>query len=349
MPVLFRNLEQLERDVTAPSPGTPGEDWGEGDPENQRLWTFQITITPALSRSTGRGRSSVDVLRLARVRKKHWTSFSKLIALIVAVLLFGSFVRGGTDPNEVIPPAPAHYFDDYANIVSADGAARFNQQLDQFERDTSNQLVVAVFPKMQSDSDIADYTFRVKEAWHVGQKGKDNGVVLFVFVQDHKMFIQVGYGLEGALPDATCKDIIDQQIAPRFKTGDYAGGLAAGIDGIINATKGEYKGNGSTDAGAPPVVKLVIGGVGLFVLLGIVLFFLHNVGGGTFYQQHRRSLSFAENIYLFFLSSLMNGSFSGGSSNSGRRGGGFGGGDGGGGGFSGGGGTGGGGGAGGSW
>jgi hypothetical protein len=64
-------------------------------------------------------------------------------------------------------------------------------------------VVVAVFPKMQSDSDIADYTQRVAQAWGVGQKERRNGVVLFVFIQDRKMFIQVGYGLEGALPDAT--------------------------------------------------------------------------------------------------------------------------------------------------
>ncbi len=264
---------------------------------------------------------------------------------------------------EVIPASPRKHFNDYANVVSAETAAQFDQQLLQFERDTSTQVVVAVFPKMQSDSDIADYTFRVKEAWHVGQKKKDNGIVLFVFVQDHKMFIQVGYGLEGALPDATCKEIIDQQIAPRFKAGDFAGGLGAGINAILAATRGEYRGSGSANAAggatvpdhsAPPdttsgsgvsLFGLVIGAGAIFVFIGIVLFILHNFGG-TFYQRHSRSLSIAENIYLFFLSSLMNGGSSRGSSYSGGGGGGDGGG---GGGFSGGGGTGGGGGAGGSW
>src|SRR5437016_12598938 len=84
---------------------------------------------------------------------------------------------------EVIPPKPAAYFNDYAGVVPKEAAHRFNEQLAQFERETSNQVVVAVFTKMQSDSEIADYTQRVTQAWGVGQKGERNGVVLFVFTQ----------------------------------------------------------------------------------------------------------------------------------------------------------------------
>ncbi len=147
---------------------------------------------------------------------------------------------------EVIPPKPDRYFNDYAGIVSKEAADRFNEQLAQFERDTSDQVVVAVFPKMQSDSDIADYTQRVAQAWGVGQKERRNGVVLFVFIQDRKMFIQVGYGLEGALPDITAFDITEYRIKPHFKNNDYQGGLAEGIDSIFKAIRGEYKGTGKT-------------------------------------------------------------------------------------------------------
>ena len=100
---------------------------------------------------------------------------------------------------EVLPPKPAGYFNDYAGVVSREAALRFNEQLAQFERETSNQVVVAIFPKMQSDDDIAAYTQRVAQEWGVGQKDRRNGAVLFVFTQDRKMYIQVGYGLEGAL------------------------------------------------------------------------------------------------------------------------------------------------------
>ncbi len=147
---------------------------------------------------------------------------------------------------EVIPPKPAGYFTDYANVVSKDAALRFNEQLAQFERETSNQLVVAVYPKMQTDSDIADYTRRVAQAWGVGQADTRNGAALFVFIEDRKMFIQVGYGLEGVIPDVTAFEITERHIKPRFKANDYEGGLATGIDLMMKAARGEYKGSGKT-------------------------------------------------------------------------------------------------------
>jgi uncharacterized protein len=147
---------------------------------------------------------------------------------------------------EVIPPAPDHYFNDYAHVVNATVADQLNMQLDGFERSTGNQVLVAIYPKMQSDSSIDDYTVRVARSWKVGQKQKNNGAVLFVFIQDRKMFIQVGYGLEGVLPDALCKQITEYEIKPRFKEGDYAGGLTAGVNAIIAATRHEYKGTGTT-------------------------------------------------------------------------------------------------------
>src|SRR6266404_4490158 len=135
-----------------------------------------------------------------------------------------------TRAAEVIPPKPDAYFNDYAGIVSKDAALRFNEQLAQFERDTSDQVVVAVFPKMQSDDDVAAYTQRVAQSWAVGQRDKRNGVVLFVFIQDRKIFIQVGYGLEGALPDAIAFDIYENRIKPHFRNNDYEGGLAEESD-----------------------------------------------------------------------------------------------------------------------
>lgn len=188
---------------------------------------------------------------------------------LILVLLLGFQLFA----DEVIPPAPRAYFNDYAGVVSSGAVSQLNQTLENFERQTSEQIVVAVFPKMQSDSDIADYTVRVARQWQVGLKDKNNGAVLFVFVQDHKMFLEVGYGLEGVLPDALCKRILDEQISPRFKAGDYDGGLTAGVQAILAATKGEYKGNGTTVAdghsGAiePRIVILVIFAVIFFIFL----------------------------------------------------------------------------------
>lgn len=175
---------------------------------------------------------------------------------------------------DVIPPAPAKYFNDYAQVVSADTAAQLNQTLENFEKDNSSQIVVAVFPKMQSDSSIEDYTVRVARAWKAGQEEKNNGAVLFVFVQDRKVYLQVGYGLEGVLPDALCKRIIAEQITPRFKSGDFSGGLDAGVQSILAAVKGEYQGTGNTVAGSRgnrqggiPIVFIIIGVVGILLLI----------------------------------------------------------------------------------
>lgn len=147
---------------------------------------------------------------------------------------------------EVIPPAPKLYFNDYAGVASADTASRLNKTLEDFERATSSQILVAIFQKMESESSIEDFTVRVAQSWKVGQKSKDNGAVLFVFIQNRTMFIQVGYGLEGALPDALCKRIIEDEIKPHFRNSDFDGGLSAGVTAILAATKGEYKGNGRT-------------------------------------------------------------------------------------------------------
>jgi uncharacterized protein len=142
---------------------------------------------------------------------------------------------------------------------------------------------------MQSDSSIEDYTQRIAQAWGVGQKERRNGAVLFVFVQDRKMFIQVGYGLEGALPDATAFDITEYQIKPHFRSNDYEGGLAAGIDSICKAIRGEYKGTGKTvteqhgNAGAPSFLFFII-----FIIALILISRLTRRLGGYGYSSRGR-------------------------------------------------------------
>src|SRR5689334_12831865 len=197
------------------------------------------------------------------------------IHLVVAFL----FAANAVSAAEVIPQKPAAYFNDYAGIVSKDAARSFNDQLAQFESETSNQVVVAVFPKMQSDDDVAAYTQRVAQAWGVGQKDKRNGVVLFVFVQDRKMFIQVGYGLEGALADLTAFDITEHRIKPHFRNNDYQGGLAEGIDSIFKATRGEYQGTGNTVNNSYLTEKsnMLVPNLLLFFFFVMFLFFVSRI------------------------------------------------------------------------
>lgn len=198
---------------------------------------------------------------------------------MLGCLAFGFFLllAWGSLAAETIPPKPDRYFNDYAGVVSRGVAERLNTQLAQFERDTSNQVLVVVYRKMESDSSIDDYTQRTAQAWGVGQKDRRNGVVLFVFVEDRKMFIQVGYGLEGALPDATAFDITERNIKPRFRAGDYDGGLTLGVDLICKAIRGEYKGSGRTNAEHGNQNQNPIG---LFVFLIVLMIFLFAVRAG---------------------------------------------------------------------
>jgi uncharacterized protein len=261
------------------------------------------------------------------------------IAFCFALIL--AFVLSATAATEVIPPAPLHYFNDYAAIVSQSAADQFDRQLVQFERDTTDQVVVAVFPKMQSDDDVAAYAQRVAQSWAVGQKDKRNGVVLFVFVEDRKMFIQVGYGLEGALPDVAAVNITEYQIKPKFVEGDYEAGLRIGINSILEAIRGEY--TASTKAvQEPPRQRRGIAPL-LFLLLFIplsLLFGLHRTarqGVGISSKGTHWTIDWG-NVFFFWLNLLL--SARGGSSSSSSSSGGS---------FSGGGGSFGGGGAGSSW
>jgi len=201
--------------------------------------------------------------------------------VLAAALIFSTVLASRTAAAEVVPPKPPAYFNDYANVVSKEKARALNEKLAQFERETSNQVVVAVFRKMESDSDVADYTRRIAESWKVGQAEKRNGAVLFVFLDDRKMFIQVGYGLEGALPDATAFDITERHIKPLFRNGDYEAGLATGIDLIFKAIRGEYKGTGKTVAeqhrrsGSPSFLFFII----FVVVLIIISKVMRRLGG----------------------------------------------------------------------
>jgi uncharacterized protein len=209
-----------------------------------------------------------------------------------AILALLSVGRLSGQAGEVIPPAPQKYFNDYAHVVSADTAAQLNRTLEDFERQASSQILVAVYPKMESDSSVEDYTVRVAQSWKVGQKEKNNGAVLFVFVQDRKMFLQVGYGLEGALPDALAKRIIENELKPRFRNGDFDGGLKAGVAAILAATRGEYRGSGRTVAQGRN--RAPFAGLGFFALVTMVIVVMLvgrvlRAATGTVYTRRRYS------------------------------------------------------------
>lgn len=179
------------------------------------------------------------------------------------------------DAAETLPAPPPRHFNDFAGVVPTTTAQQLDQELDQFERNTSNQLVVAIYPHLDSASPIEDYSVRLYQKWGLGVKGRDNGALLLIYTQDHKMRIATGYGLEGALPDAICKRILDDEIAPRLRAGDFGGGVTAGVHAMMAAAKGEYRGSGRTVHDSKSSAAHVSGFLpfiifGVFVLLTII-------------------------------------------------------------------------------
>jgi uncharacterized protein len=180
------------------------------------------------------------------------------------------FIALGVSAQPPAPPPPRTFFTDTAGVVPAEWAARIEERLRDFEKTSSNQVLVVVADRIpEGYASLEEYTNRTAQAWRVGDRKRDNGAVLFVFAGDRKVRIEVGYGLEGALPDALASRIINDEITPHFKQGQYGEGLLAGVDAIVRATKGEYqpiaRGSGSSNTALIVVVVL------FFLMVGVIL------------------------------------------------------------------------------
>lgn len=137
------------------------------------------------------------------------------------------------------------YVTDLAGMISPAERQRLEQTLLAFEQSDSTQIAVLTIPSLEGDS-LEDFSIRTVDAWKIGQKGKDNGVLLLVSKNDRKIRIEVGRGLEGVLTDLLAGRIVDRIISPRFKAGQLDQGFEAGISAIISASRGEYKGTGNS-------------------------------------------------------------------------------------------------------
>jgi uncharacterized protein len=171
-----------------------------------------------------------------------------------------------------IPPAPEHRINDYAGALSPADRDRLEQTLIAREAGSRNQVVVAIFRSLEGES-LEDYSIRLAQAWRIGQKGLDNGVIFLVFLDDRKMRIEVGYGLEGNLTDAISSSILRDVVAPRFREGRIADGIGAGLDAIDRAIAGTYQRPPGSSRGRPDefgwrqILALVFVGLLLFALV----------------------------------------------------------------------------------
>ncbi len=135
-------------------------------------------------------------------------------------------------------PAVRSPVTDLTGTLTPDQAASLEAKLRTFEQSKGSQVAVLIVPTTQPE-DIEQYGIRVADAWKLGRQGVDDGAILIVAKDDRRLRIEVGYGLEGALPDATANRIIDEVIVPRFRDGDFYGGISAGVDRMLRVIEGE--------------------------------------------------------------------------------------------------------------
>jgi uncharacterized protein len=284
--------------------------------------------------------------------------------LVLAALLASAEVA--------VPPLTARVTD-LTGTLSGEAVNRLEAKLKEFETKKGSQLAVLVVPTTQPE-EIEQYGIRVLDKWKLGRKGIDDGAILIIAKDDRRVRIEVGYGLEGALPDAIAKRIIAETITPHFKQGDYDGGIEAGIDKMISVVSGEplpapdvkWEQRGGGGKILPLLLLVVFVGSGVLrALFGRLFGSVATgglAGGIAWLMSHLLPIGLGAGVIAFLFAMLLGstrgwaggagmGGWGGGLGGGGFGGGGFGGGggSGGGGGFSGGGGGGGGGGASGSW
>lgn len=185
---------------------------------------------------------------LYRMRHAAWRS-AKGLGLL-CLLGFCLLLAWGPTPARALEVPPYQgYVTDLAGMISPGERQRLEQTLLAFEQSDSTQIAVLTIPSLDGDA-LEDFSIRTVEAWKIGQKGKDNGVLLLVSKGDRKARIEVGRGLEGVLTDLLAGRIVDQVITPRFKAGQFDEGFATGVSAIISAARGEFKSTGGPRRGA---------------------------------------------------------------------------------------------------
>jgi len=162
-----------------------------------------------------------------------------VLRLLVPLLLLAA-AAASASARLPIPPPPERRINDFAGVLSEEERGRLEDSLARRERESRNQVVVSIFRSLQGES-LEDYSIRLAEAWRVGRAGLDNGVIFLIFLEDRKMRLEVGYGLEATLTDALAASIIGDVVAPRFRERRVAAGVAAGLDAIDAAIAGTYR------------------------------------------------------------------------------------------------------------
>ncbi|MDQ4141970.1 MAG: TPM domain-containing protein [Bacteroidota bacterium] len=194
-------------------------------------------------------------------------------------LAFFSFYLAWSQDNAGIPPRPnpPRLVNDMAGILSPDEVQALEQKLVNYNDTTSTQIAV-VTVKSIGPYEIADFAYRLAESWGIGQKGKNNGILILTAVNERKVNISTGYGMEALLPDALAKRITEYTLKPNYRNGNYYQGLDEATNLIIDIFSGQYKADPRStadDSGSGFSFWLIIG-----ILALIIIFSLRRRGGG---------------------------------------------------------------------
>jgi uncharacterized protein len=188
-------------------------------------------------------------------------------AVLVGWALYALLIASSAAHALEVPPLTGRVVD-LAQVLPPPTASQLSERLQAHEAKTTNQVAVLIVPSLEGEP-LFDFSQRVATTWKLGQKGTDNGALLLVAIKDRKVRIEVGYGLEGALTDARSAQIIRNEIVPRFRAGDYAGGVTAGVDAILKTIEGTYQ---APDRPAGPAqTDDRIGGVLFAVIIGVMI------------------------------------------------------------------------------
>jgi len=207
---------------------------------------------------------------------------TRVRAALFAVPLFLACTGAAAAPP--VPPVPTRFVTDKAGVIAPDVAAGLERRLFDFERETSDQFLVYTETAVPDGTTLEEYTVTCAQVWKAGQTQRKNGMILFVFPGSREARLEVGYGLEAAMPDALARQVLDEQVLPRFRTGDYSGGISAGVSAAIEATRGEYKGTGRThrEGKGPSLPVPLLLAILLFFFFGIIPMVFRNRGGYSY-------------------------------------------------------------------
>lgn len=230
-----------------------------------------------------------DLGKIQKIRSSCFASRFRSPWLSAGFFLFLLFCMAAHTAvaQKPLPELWGLHVHDEAKVLSQQTIDALETKLSEYEDSTSNQIAILIVTSLDGES-LEDYSLRVAEKWKLGQKDKDNGVLLLIAVEDHKIRIETGYGLEGVLTDALCSRIIRNELAPDFRKDDYDTGVSSGVQAIMDAIGGEYSADGVNEDlfEALGVKERLLIGLFIFGILGIFTFiglFVPGCGGWFLY------------------------------------------------------------------